>query len=511
MKKEQCLAEAATAANIVLAGGGVVCLLALLYFIYYYAWTGQRQFTSFAGMATYCGFPAILAIALFASLTLTRAYRITVAAVCLSIAVSAYGMELSLRRSDPLLPARNRPFMSLPGEQRKAAAAKLAEQFGVDIDTRDRQDVIAGLKDQGIDAVPQIVLPLLERQQDNSWKPAINIQGLAVMPLGGIADRVTVVCNETGKYLIYRSDEHGFHNPKGIWESVPIDIAAVGNSLTLGGCVSSERNFVSLIRRRYPATLNLGMPGEGPLHILGVLREYAPAVAPKIVLWFYGEANTFTELQYERRSPLLMSYLRDDFAQGLRARQQDMDRALADDIPRQTALEMSRRAGAQPKSGKLIDKFPAFIKLSALREKLGVVYGKPAQEPEGLTESEAAELEPDLILLRDALSKADARVRAWGGTLYFVYLPGWAHYAESPDLGVKARARVLEVVNRLALPLIDAYSAFQAHADPLSLFPFRGPGRYSEEGHRLVAETVLNALSRRHPSALNPGPSTEAG
>jgi hypothetical protein len=191
-----------------------------------------------------------------------------------------------------------------------------------------------------------------------------------------------------------------------------------------------------------------------------------------------------------------MSYLRDDFTQGLLARQRDIDRELTEDIARQIALEKSRQPRRRSLGRRLGDKVPAFVKLSALRERLGLVYGKAPPEPRELSESEAGELRPDLNLLRDAVSRANDRVKAWGGKLYFVYVPGWAHFAESPDLGVKARARVLEIVNSLGIPLIDTQPTFQAHADPLSLFPFRGPGRYNEEGHRLIAEAVLDTLSR---------------
>jgi hypothetical protein len=44
--------------------------------------------------------------------------------------------------------------------------------------------------------------------------------------------------------------------------------------------------------------------------------------------------------------------------------------------------------------------------------------------------------------------------------------------------------------------VVDINDGFQAHADPLSLFPFRRLGHYNEEGHRLVAETVLKSIAR---------------
>jgi hypothetical protein len=259
--------------------------------------------------------------------------------------------------------------------------------------------------------------------------------------------------------------------------------------------VSSEKNFVAVIRQHYATTLNLGMPGEGPLHMLAVLREYAMFLRPKVVLWFYSEASTFTELRYERESGILLDYLTDDFTQALVGRQVDLDQAMMAELTRQGGLTATRQAKTRDKKNKVIDKLPAFIRLSAVREELGLIYGKTAESREHLSGGQAADLAMDVKLLRDVLSKASSRVSEWGGKLYFVYLPGWKQYAGSPDVGVKARAEVLGLVENLAIPIIDTYSAFQAHPDPVSLFPFRGPGRYNEDGHRLVGETVLKSLA----------------
>ena len=81
--------------------------------------------------------------------------------------------------------------------------------------------------------------------------------------------------------------------------------------------------------------------------------------------------------------------------------------------------------------------------------------------------------------------------------MLFVYLPGWEGlYARNPQPAVRARPQILTLVHGLGIPIIDADSAFHDYPEPWSLFPLRRPGHYSEEGHRLVAEAVLNALSQ---------------
>jgi hypothetical protein len=467
--------------------------MAFLYLTYHYGWTGQRQFASRGGMLLYYGAPAFLSIALFAALRLRQAYQAILSVCCLLATATVYGVEGFLLGSDRSRPLK--PVMSLPLPERASVADRLNKQYGIEFDVRDQHQVIADLQAAGIEAVPQIILPLLEKQTENTWTPAISIHGRGVMPLGGIANKVTVVCNETGRYLIYKSDEHGFHNSSGKWRPGAVELLAVGNSLTFGACVPSEKNFVAVIRQRYAATLNLAMPGEGPLHMLAVLKEYASYLRPRIVLWFYSEASTFTELQYERRSRILVDYLDKNFSQSLRHRQVDIDRALTAALARQGVLKANRHVESQRDRNDFADEVFAFLRLSALRGRLGLVYGKASETRQKLSERQTSELKMDLNLLGEILSIASDRVSDWGGRLYFVYLPSWQRYLGSPEIGVKARERVLELVENLGISIIDIHPAFQTQPDPLSLFPFRGPGRYNEDGHRLVGETVIKSLS----------------
>src|SRR5262249_23013464 len=128
------------------------------------------------------------------------------------------------------------------------------------------------------------------------------------------------------------SDEHGFNNPKGLWDKGPMDIVTLGDSYTQGFCVQPEKHFVTAIRKRYPKTLNLGIEGNGPLLMLAAIKEYAQALRPKLVLWFYYEGNDLTDLQLEKDSQLLRSYLTPGFRQGLLQRQAEIDQALSDYI-----------------------------------------------------------------------------------------------------------------------------------------------------------------------------------
>jgi hypothetical protein len=389
-----------------------------------------------------------------------------------------------------------KPVMSILGDSRdkKNDAAKLSKKFGVQIDTRSAGEVITDLNKTGLGAVP-FVSPsnnLFMVEPDGSIKSAVSVNGAEVIPLAGISSKVTVLCNENGQWVSYRSDEHGFNNPSaGIWQSADVDIAAFGDSFTQGYCVPSDKSFMGLIRQRYPRTQNLGIAGDGPLMMLATIKEYLSEIRPKIVLWVYCEDNDLMDLQNERKSGLLTRYLKDDFRQNLVARQPEVDDAMTKDIERQKILERERRI-RRLQGPSVKDKLIEAIKLTALREKLNMAHGMEAADLQALTDMEG----PNLKLFAEILAQAKARVDASNGKFFFVYLPAGARYFNILLPEIKQSERVLSIVNFLQIPIIDIRRVFQAQGDPLSLFPFRERGHYNETGHRLVAEEILKVISQ---------------
>jgi hypothetical protein len=154
-------------------------------------------------------------------------------------------------------------------------------------------------------------------------------------------------------------------------------------------------------------------------------------------------------------------------------------------------LEKAKQARREENSSRIGGTLRDFIKLVNLRQKLRLVHGIDAKELETLSALEG----PNIDLFHEILSQAKSRVSAWGGTLYFVYLPGFARYDNYYDMASEKRPRIINAVKMLDVPLIDIDPAFQAQEDPLSLFPFREPGHYIGKGHQLVAEEVLKSIS----------------
>lgn len=86
--------------------------------------------------------------------------------------------------------------------------------------------------------------------------------------------------------------------------------------------------------------------------------------------------------------------------------------------------------------------------------------------------------------------------------MVFVYLPTWERYGNRSYMN-DDRERVLAIAQTRSIPLIDLQMVFDAHRDPLSLFPFRKAGHYSEEGNQVVAVELIKFLDHYLTKGVN--------
>jgi hypothetical protein len=452
--------------NLIIATSAIVSLSILPFCLFTYGWRPDRYLINPLSPALYYML-ITFAVVLLASLRFDAVWRVSIAIFLVLLGGGVFASEVFLTIS-------SRTF-----DPRMGAARRL----GVDFDARDKLDVIKELERRNESAVPNLnPANFLRRSADGTRRSQVSVRGVETLPLGGVANATTVYCNESGQYVIYKSDEHGFNNPNGVWNSAPLTVAAVGDSFTQGSCVASERNILGLIRRRYPATLNLGMVNNGPLTELATLKEYLPPLRPRVVLWFYYEGNDLEDLLNEKDTPALASYLTSPFQQGLLTEQSDIDTALRAYIT-EARPDSQNQMGAW--TGRVGETVIPIVKLERFRQLVGLSSpGSHKEHPDVATQLE---------LFRAILVDANQLVQAWGGTLYVVYLPEWLRYAY-PTAASKYRDAVLSIIRKASIPLIDIHPVFNAQVDPLALFPFRNNGHYNNDGYQVVADTVLSSI-----------------
>jgi hypothetical protein len=361
---------------------------------------------------------------------------------------------------------------------------KYATSHGRSFDLRSQGEYLQALRAEGTAIYPAFPRGLLLKA--NSDAPTeVALQGndgTPLLPLGSISEVQTVRGNETGTYLVYSSDEHGFHNPRGIWSRPQLKIAAVGDSFVQGESVLSELNMIAAIRDHVPETLNLGHGGNGPLSELATILEYLPERKPKIVLWVFCEENDLQEdLEREKRSALMMGYLADPPAlQHLERRQVEIDQKL-----RRYFESLMKSQAAGTSAGSRLREWLVLHDLALL----GFQLRHPPQE--------------DFTLFQRVLAAAQRAVSSWEGSLVFVYLPMPANLKHNParlersPRSRRIREEVLRICASLSIPVLDIDTRFAADASRLQDYFYPYHAHFTDKGYQRAGELVLDEMAKQ--------------
>jgi hypothetical protein len=405
---------------------------------------------------------AILLVVLVPIYWVRPSIRANIAVALVGLAVALFAVEFLITITGPMMVARH--------------AWKAGRKF----DFRTREEVIRDLRKTGVVAYQRVAA-------------AFPIAGPGLTLGGSISDSTIVYCNESGQWTIFQSDPYGFNNPREVWNA-PLQIAAVGDSFTNGACVPPDKGFISLIQKKYPATLNLGAGGNGPLVELAAMDEYAASLKPRVILWCFFEGNDLDDLRHESAKSIFMRYLREDgFSQNLMGRQPEIDATMKGPLDESAYRKTSTLL--IPSIGLRYYGSASLVRLLTLHETRNLVTSELAV---GSDKNAWRAEESEMGLFREVMLKAKTRAAEWGGQIYFVLLPG-TELLRNKSGREQLRLEELQVVHDLGIPVIDLYPVFKQHNDPLSLFTLPNP-HYNEEGYRITAETIEKVLAEQMPS-----------
>ena len=442
----------------------------LILFIFFVVGREERSdITFYIGLAAFL----VIVIGLCAALTLNAELKARLALLFGSLLVSTLMIEGILLFQQVL--------------QRQQAENVHSQVAEIRMDSRNRVEVANDLQASGIEAYPYVA-PSILLTMDSDEEP------LPFLPLAGISNVVTVFCDESSGHSIYQSDQYGFNNPSNQFANQQIQAVLVGDSFTHGACVSRQHTIAAQLNELGLANYNVAISGNGPLVELASIREFGSALEPPIVLWFYFEGNDLWNLLSERSS-LLLNYLDPDFSQKLLTRQAETDVLL------HRYLEKAQERANEIVSFEPFDESTGrasivqFIKLTALRELVAESVGDilRSEQPSSNT------LLEQLPLFKQVMARATEEVDAWGGTLYFVYLPSPQRYLANSRGPVQLfHDDVLSIVSDLGIPIIDMKPVFDEHNAPRELFALPVWSHYSPAGYKLVSQEVYKYISRHH-------------
>ena len=456
-------------AHLVLGGGVLFCVVVLIYALFLSLLPPPQRVKYVIA--------AIAGMLFFAFALRWRAEtKVNLALCVLSFALTLYLLEMSIFFGwvDVLeLSWEEKLFNEL---------ISVTGLLDVPFDRRSKGQVVADLRAKGVDAYP----PLIPQHLASS--NGLLLRQERLYPLAGLSNKPAVVCNEIGEWIIFENDEHGFNNPKGMYQNQALEMVLVGDSFTYGACVRQGRDIGGLLREGGRELLNLGVPGHGPLEELATLKEYGEPFKPKLVLWIYYEGNDLLDLLREIESPLLLQYLEPEFSQALLLRQDTIDKLIMNYISVEEEKAIASEREKRKSFSLILRNGDRIVKLFHLRQK---VY-------EFLNPYNYAlrvDCTPRVPLFGEILAEANQRVGSWGGQLYFVYLPAWERVTGVVEReNLHCRDDVLRLVEQLEIPLIDFHDVMSTHSDPLSFFPLRVNGHYTAEGYQLLAQQIETYL-----------------
>lgn len=186
---------------------------------------------------------------------------------------------------------------------------KAAENAGIYFDKRSKFEFyLENEKDHVPSIVPKSIVKV---------KKYFDIKNNFFLPLSGISNKKTILCNENGYWVTYKSDNFGFNNPQNQWENTNKKIILIGDSFIHGACVNPGFDIASNLRKKKLNVINLGMGGNGPLLNFAILKEYINYINSDRIFWFYFEGNDIDELEKEKQDEYLSNYLLPDFSQNI--------------------------------------------------------------------------------------------------------------------------------------------------------------------------------------------------
>ncbi|MEC9292759.1 MAG: hypothetical protein VYC65_00565 [Chloroflexota bacterium] len=353
-----------------------------------------------------------------------------------------------------------------------------ARQQGISFDTRSFSDEINIRRANG-EVVYRYVAPW-NPLYGNATGPFTNSE---IVQIGGISSVKTLMCNESGEFIYYKSDRHGLNNPDELWDhEETVEFVFLGDSFFHGLCVDPDNNIVERFRTDYPDALNLGMSNTGPGRFLIVFKSLMPGVDVGKVFVSLYVGNDLKDLAYEVSDHKLRKYITTQTVPSIE--RASMDAKMVEfheaELFAQTTLE---KKSSTPKLLKMILLQKVTDRLRAKAATTLVKRSVPVPPFD--------DLEQVFSDLRDIVSNQ-------GGELVFVYLPSHQGIAGVPDAcGYNGgcsmvKQEVLSLITGLSINVIDIDAVFRTYEDPLSFFPFRLFGHYTPDGYAVITEQMVN-------------------
>lgn len=287
-------------------------------------------------------------------------------------------------------------------------------------------------------------------------------------------------------------DKNGFRNEEDL---TSVEIAVIGDSYVESQMMPASQLATTKLSRlmRMPVA-NLGQSGYGPQQELVVLKRYALPLHPKTVIWMFYEGN---DLLNARDYADMVSLLRSN----LDSLDSFWDRAFTKNV---LSWFMRSRRECIPNSREKSQSARATVRDHEGKEH-SLYINKEQSHSVNLTKQELDDLQTTISVIEEAYRLvqhegvrfmvvfAPHTLRVYHDIAYFHRIDGGEARWDLNDLPERFRQMVAEIAPEIEY--VDLTPALQLAARKNALVFLPDDTHWTSEGHRVVAETLANALT----------------
>jgi hypothetical protein len=339
------------------------------------------------------------------------------------------------------------------------------EHNNIDYDKRDKFTYYQDRKKKN----PKITITIpTDKFYDKNYK---------ILPLAGKSKSLSILCNETGRYVEYFSDRYGFNNNESNW-SKKNKILLIGDSFTHGACVERKNTIYGRLNKTHN-TINLGFISSGPIIEYARFKEFYKLLKTPYVVWIFSEQNDLDDLKLESSNNFLKKYLFDEeYTQNITQKQIEVDQIISKLIEVETQKEFKNQNQNQnqdkPEAVSLVKSYN--LKFHNIRNK--ILHKIPTHEK----------------YFFKIIKKVFESLKKNNAKLIFVYMPSYEKYAYDDPYEHRYNY-IIDNIKNIGVEVIDMHKVFSKQKDVLSLYPFRQYGHPNEKGYKLVSDAIKKKIS----------------
>ena len=350
-------------------------------------------------------------------------------------------------------------------------------------DRRSLWQVVDELRGQGDDALAYLS-PFTDAELGQGFQAP---DGTMLPILTGPAFAVTVTCNESGAWGGYTADRHGFNNPDGAWDTVRRPLVVLGGDAATGYCGMPGTDVGAGLRGTYRSVVNLGQGGAPAIGQLAILKEFALALRPCLVVWLVAEGEPL--VLPDDVPPVLLGYLQPRFRLDVMRNAEDKDAQY------RLVHEMRYAADEPTATTDNLTLDASLFRLPRARLYLSGP-GRALVAPRVVPGPGSAEAE----FFAEVLQEGVDALRSLSAETLVVYLPAFAGAVTGVPTAEHAVAWNAAV--DAGADWLDLTPQFATDRDVRDLFAASRPNHYSEAGYQRVAGAIADYLGTATSCAL---------